>query len=358
MRGRRVAALVLAVLLLGGCSWMDGSYVSVTPHQVGLGQTGAGTVHSVHNYTELRGALIGMIDNGTEEALFSLAEYPREKVPEDLQRAMDYVQGIYPVGAYAVETIDYNFGTGLGASALSVDITYRRSRAQIEGIRTVRWTSGARKEVEDALGQFADTLVLQIEGYQETDFSAMILDYAQRNPDRVMEVPGVSVRKFPDQGETRVVELRFHYRTDRDELRAMREQVQPVFSSAALYVSGGAGEWTKFHQLHSFLTERFEEYTIESTVTPAYSLLCQGVGDSRAFAQVYAAMCSRIGLEAKMVTGMRDGELRWWNMVRIDGAWYHLDLLASSQFELLSDGQMIAYEWDRDAYPAAATAAE
>ena len=358
MRGRRAAALALALLFLGGCGWMDGSYVSVTPHQVGLGQTGEGAVHAVHNYTELRGALTGMVDSGTEEALFSLAEYPKEEVPGDLQRAVDYVQGIYPVGAYAVESIDYDFGTGLGSSALSVDITYRRTRAQIEGIRTVRWISGAKKEVEDALDQLADTLVLQITGYQEADFNAMIQDYAQRNPDRVMEVPSVSVRKFPDQGETRVVELSFYYHTDREELRAMREQVQPVFSSAALYVSGGAGEWTKFNQLHTFLTERFETYTIEPTITPAWSLLCQGVGDSRAFAQVYAAMCSRIGLEARMVSGRRNGENWWWNMVRIDGNWYHLDLLTFRGFELLTDGMMTGCEWDREAYPAAVDAAE
>ena len=352
MRGR-IAAVLVAALLLTGCSWMDGSYVSVTPHQVGLGQTGEGTVHAVRNYTELRGALIGMIDSGAERALFSLAEYPREEVPEDLQRAVAYAREIYPVGAYAVESIDYNFGTGLGASALSVDITYRRSRAQIESIRTVRWTSGAKKEVEDALDQIADSLVLQIAGYQETDFGAIILDYARQNPDRVMEVPGVSVRIFPDRGETRVVELSFHYRTDRNELRAMREQVEPVFSSAALYVTGTAGEQTKFSQLHAFLMERMD-YTIESTITPAYSLLCQGVGDSRAFAQIYAAMCSRIGLEARVVSGKRGGELRWWNLVRIDGRWYHLDLLADQQFVLLTDGQMGEYEWDREAYPAAA----
>lgn len=352
MRGR-IAAVLVAALLLTGCSWMDGSYVSVTPHQVGLGQTGEGTVHAVRNYAELRGALIGMIDSGAERALFSLAEYPREEVPEDLQRAVAYAREIYPVGAYAVESIDYNFGTGLGASALSVDITYRRSRAQIESIRTVRWTSGAKKEVEDALDQIADSLVLQIAGYQETDFGAIIIDYAQRNPDRVMEVPGVSVRIFPDRGETRVVELSFHYRTDRSELRSMREQVEPVFSSAALYVTGTAGEQTKFSQLHAFLMERMD-YTIESTITPAYSLLCQGVGDSRAFAQIYAAMCSRIGLEARVVSGKRGGELRWWNLVRIDGRWYHLDLLADQQFVLLTDGQMGEYEWDREAYPAAA----
>lgn len=352
MRGRRLAALALAMLLLAGCGWLDRGYVSVTPHQVGLDQTAEGTVHTVRSYTELRGALVGMIDSGTERALFSLAEYPREKVPEDLQRAVAYAQGSYPVGAYAVESIDYNFGTGLGASALSVEITYRRSREQVEGIRTVRWISGAKKEVEDALNQMDETLVLRIGSYQEADFAAIVQDYARHNPDRVMEVPTVSVQIFPDHGETRVAELSFHYRTDREELRVMREQVQPVFSSAALYVSGQAGEETKFSQLHTFLMERFE-YTQGSTATPAYSLLCQGVGDSYAFAQIYAAMCSRIGLEARMVSGTCNGESRWWNQIRIDGAWYHLDLLAGRRFAPMTDEQMAGYEWDRTADPEA-----
>lgn len=358
MTARRIAALALAAALsLSGCGWMEGSYVSVTPHQVGLDQTAEENVRAVNSYTELRGALVGMIDSGMEEGLFSLAGYPRDEVLADMDRAVEYALGTYPIGAYAVESIEYDFGTGLGASALSVRITYRRSRAQIEGIRTVRWTSGARKAVENALDECSDTLVLQIAGYQETDFNSMVRSYAERNPDRVMEVPGVTVQIFPERGDTRVAELSFHYRTDRQELRSMREQVQPVFSSAALYVSGQAEDRTKFSQLHTFLMERFE-YSIEGTVTPAYSLLCQGIGDSRAFAQVYAAMCSRIGLEARIVSGTLNGESRWWNLVQMDGVWYHLDLLASPRFEPLTDEQMAGYEWDRAAWPAANGAAE
>ena len=351
MRRRLLAALAL-LLLLTGCGWMEGSYASVTPHQVGLEQTAGGDIRAVGNYTELRSALVGMIDSGESEGLFSLADYPRDEIERDVERARVYAMETYPVGAYAVEEISCDVGTGLGTRALSVDITYRRSREQISSIRTVRWTSGAQREVEDALDEAAGSLVLKIAGYQDTDFTEMVRLYAERNPDRVMEAPGVTTKVFPeDRGDTRVVELTFHYRTDREVLHTMREQVQPVFSSATLYVSGQADDRTKFQQLHTFLTERFT-YTYESSVTPAWSLLCQGVGDSRSFAQVYAAMCSRIGLEAGVITGTRNGETVWWNQIRIDGQWYHLDLLAARQFEPMTDEQMAGYEWDRTAYPA------
>lgn len=350
--GRRggAAALVLA-LALGGCGWMDGSYVSVTPHQVGVSQTSEGNARAVSNYADLRAALIGLVDGGSTEGLFSLAEYPREDVLVDMEKAIDYVMGTYSLGAYVVEVIDYAFGTGLGATAMSVDITYRHSREEIEQIRTVRWISGAQDAVADALDECDENLVLQISGYQEADFDRIVRDYAAENPDRVMEVPTVEVEICPERGDTRVVELTFRYRTDREKLRSMREQVQPVFSSAALYVSGQAEDRVKFAQLHTFLTERFE-YTLEPSVTPAYSLLCQGIGDSQAFAQVYAAMCSRIGLEARSICGTRNGESWWWNQVKIDGSWYHVDLLASPRFEPRTDGEMAGYEWVPEVDPA------
>ena len=346
MRGRALAALALAALL-SGCSWMDGSYVSVTPHEVAQSQTGEGITGTVSNYAELRSALVRMVDEGSTEALFTLKAYPRDVAQKDVDRAVEYVTKIYPIGSYAVESIDTEVGTG----ALSVDITYSHTAQELAGIRTVRGMDGAEKAIAEALDECADKLVLQISGFRAVDYNEIVAAYARRNPDRVMETPRVTVQAWPDRGEERVVELLFFYQTDRETLRAMREQVQPVFSSAALYVTGQASERTKFSQLHAFLMERFD-YRYQSSRTPAYSLLCEGVGDSRAFAQVYAAMCSRIGLEAASISGTRDGEKHHWNLVRIDGVWYHLDLLSSSQFRPMTEEELTGYEWDRDSIPA------
>lgn len=349
--GRRIIALAAAAaLLLSGCGWMDGSYVSVTPHRVGVSQTVEGDARPVRSYMELRSALVSLIEDGITEGFFSLAEYPREDVVADMDRAVEYALGTYPIGAYAVESIDYDFGTGLGSSAISVDITYRRSREEISRIRTVRRRSGAEAAIAGALDECAQVLVIQVAGYQEMDFAGIVREYAWLNPDRVVETPSVSVAVYPDRGDTRVVELTFRYQTDQETLRAMRAEVQPVFSSAALYVSGQAGDLTKFAQLHAFLTERFD-YTLGSSVTPAYDLLCRGVGDSQTFARIYAAMCSRIGLEALSVSGTRNGVPHWWNLVKIDGVWRHLDLLAPAQF--LTDAEMEGYEWVRENWPVA-----
>ena len=99
--------------------------------------------------------------------------------------------------------------------------------------------------------------------------------------------------------------------------------------------------------------ERFD-YPIETSITPAYSLLRHGVGDSRAFAMVYAAMCRSAGLECSIITGTHDGEPWTWNMVQDNGRYYHVDLLRSSgegAFREFTDGEMSGYVWDYSAYP-------
>ena len=123
-------------------------------------------------------------------------------------------------------------------------------------------------------------------------------------------------------------------------------------------------------QTFALLMERFEEYQIKTSITPAYTLLSHGVGDSNAVAVVYAAMCQRVGVECQVVVGTRSGEPWSWNIVRVDDDYYHVDLYDCQQrgsFRMLTDAQMQDYVWDGikrdrlvwmgDLYPEVITAA-
>ena len=105
--------------------------------------------------------------------------------------------------------------------------------------------------------------------------------------------------------------------------------------------------------------ERFD-YTLETSITPSYSLLCHGVGDSEAFASAFAAMCRRAGLECRIVSGTRAGEAWFWNLIREGDVYYHVDLLQSKsagELQKLTQEQMQGYVWDYSAYPAAGSSA-
>ena len=134
----------------------------------------------------------------------------------------------------------------------------------------------------------------------------------------------------------------------------MQGQISPMFRSAVLYVSGDAEDNRKLSQLFSFLMERFD-YKLETSITPSYSLLRHGVGDAKAFAVVYAAMCRAAGLNCQVVTGTRAGEPWYWNLVEDNGIYFHVDLLQSSAdgaFTEKTDDMMAGYVWDYSEYPA------
>lgn len=352
---KRIALMLAALcLMLSGCSWLDGSYVSVTPHQeqTSGGQSGA---VSAANYLQLRTVLQDMVDSGTENAVINVAEYDQEQVAKGMQTAVNYLSSLYPLGAYAVDRIDYDIGVSGGKPAVSVSISYIHGRSEIRKIKTVPDMTEAEKVIAEALDACNESVVLLVRHYEREDLVQMVEDFAEQNPDIVMETPQVAEGLYPDAGTSRIVELKFTYQTSRDSLRQMQDQVEPLFAAAMQYVSGDGSDSQKYNQLYGFLMERFD-YTIETSITPAYSLLRHGVGDSKAFAMVYAAMCRQAGLECRIVSGTRNGEAWYWNLICEDGIFFYVDLLqssASGQLQRLSDDQMHGYVWDYSAYPAA-----
>lgn len=350
---QKVICLLLALsLLLTGCGWGGGKkYVSVKPHleQRQNAQTEAAVAK---NSLDLIHILEDMIRSCTENGVIYIAEYPAEHLESGMEVAVGYAVNTYPLGAYAVESIGYEVGTNGGLPAMAVNISYRHSDAEIRQIRDIVTMDEAGALVAEALKDYDPRLVIRAEMYFETDFQQMVRSFAETYPETVMELPQVTVEIY-GTGPDRLVELSFTYQNGRDALRLMNSQVKPFFEAAALYVSGDGAQRQKYAQLYSFLMERFD-YKVETSITPAYSLLHHGVGDSRAFATVYGAMCRRAGLECMVVTGTRSGEPWVWNIILVDGYYQHVDLLRCSEqgrFREVADRDMTGYVWDYSAYP-------
>ena len=356
----RLFPLLLALLVLSGCSWMKpGDRVSIVPHSEEKNKENPETV-SASTYAELLQAVISLVEAGAETGLVYIPEYENERIQTDLDKVIRYCMTGNPIGAYALDSIRYELGAGSGQQAVAVELDYLHDRSEIRRIRNCRNVDEAREIIAAALDACSDSLVLQIEDYDQTDFIQEVRDFADANPSVVMELPEVAVGVYPETGSRRVVELKFTYETSREVLRSMQTQVRPIFDAAVLYVSGDGGESEKFSQLFAFLMERFD-YQYGISLTPIYSLLRHGVGDCKAFALVYAAMSSDAGLDCRVVPGTKNGETWYWNMVCIDGEYYHADLLESAgqgDLQLLLDADMAGYVWDYSAFPQCVASAE
>ena len=261
------------------------------------------------------------------------------------------------VGAYAVEDITYEVGKNAGRTAVAVNITYNRSRSEILRIMHTETMDEAKQEIAKALENCEANVVLLVSNYTRTDFVQLVQDYVEFHPEKCMELPQVTAAVYPDSGTERVVEISFAYQTSRDSLRMMQKYVQPVFTAASLNVSGEEGEGEKFSRMYAFLMER-NDYRVETSLTPSYSLLRHGVGDSKAFATVYSAMCREAGLDCQIVSGTRAGIPWVWNIICEDGVYYYVDLLiseANGRMTRMTENNMSGYVWDYSAYPQTGT---
>lgn len=348
-----VSLLICFCSVLCGCGfWMDGDYVSVVPHQ-DQSNSPEEEVIEVSTYRQMCNALAELVESGAESGIISATAFNSGSVRFYMDSAIQNVLTSNAVGAYAVDEITYEVGTRSGAEAIALDIQYEHDLSEILRINQAKDMAEAKDVIEEALKNCDLSVVVQIGQYEETDFVQLVRDYANDNPDIIMEIPKVTASVYPEKGTERIVELLFTYQTSRDSLRQMQQAVEPVFTAAGLYVKGDAQVRGKYVKLYAFLMERFD-YTIETSITPAYSLLSHGVGDCKAFANVYAAMCRKADLECYVVSGTRDGEPWTWNIINFRGSYYHLDLLRSSQlgeFSPKRKSELSGYVWDYSAYP-------
>lgn len=352
MKLKKTAVCLLTCLMLTGCGWTGNRYVSITPRNERTEGNTTGAAPAA-TYAQLRNALQAMVSDGVESGIIYTVKMDEEALEQNMAIARRFVLEEDAIGDYAVDSITYEIGTTGGKQAVACSIAYRHGATEIRRILHLQDVSQMEKAIREAMEDFRSSVAMYVEDYQEVDALQIVQDIARKNPHMIMETPE-TVEAVYGSGAARVVELVFSYENSRDALRNMQGEVRPFFDSAALYVSGEGSDYQKFTQLYAFLMERFD-YTIETSITPAYSLLRHGVGDSRAFAAIYAEICKRAGLECLVVAGTRMGEPWTWNIICTDGRYCHVDLLKCSSergFATATDEEMSGYVWDYSAYPA------
>lgn len=352
MRLVRLCTYILTIaLLFSGCAggWMNGSYTSVTPHREAPGQQKPEDADPVSDYETLRAVLLRYVQERTQKATLNVSQYG-DTLEQDVEDVIQKLFSEEPIVSYAVRWIQV-IPAEIGARRIAtVNISYQRTREQMQGIQNTWGLDSMNRRLGEALESADTELTLLVIGYQNADFSQMVETYYKQHPDTVMECPEVSVSVYPEKGTTRILEINLRYSLDRQTLLDMAREVQIMLSSAEGYVRSQEEEETRAERLDSFLRALLTQEGESST--PVYSLLHDGVYTSRTVAEVYRMLCERVGLECHVVEGYLEGERWFWNILRLDGVCYHTDLtMLWPEGELRFDDEMTGYEWKTGMYP-------
>lgn len=352
----RPIALALALTLLSGCAspLVPNEYTVVAEHSDTTVETESDAL-TAESYEELKYAILAFVEAGTTQGIIRVYHYDGD-VTKDITSAAYEVWKNDPMGAYAVEFITTDCNLLLSYYEIRVEITYRDDVVDASQIQYVRGTSGAERAIREALEDMKSRLTLRISAYdEELRCEEIVAKLCGESPEVLIEQPKVTVSVYPDSGSIRIVQLDFEYQHTAAELMSMRSAVNTVLGAAVNYVRYREEDSAKADLLFSYLLERFD-YVEGESVTPVYSLLCEGVADSKTFARIFQILCDRIGLECVTVSGYLDGESYEWNILNMDGVYRHVDLMRCvrediRQLTAYTDDEMERYSWDRAAYP-------
>lgn len=350
---------LLALLLLAalcGCSRLvPSSYTLVTPHNADTKTEKQSDVLTVYDYKTLKNALRTLVQNGVEHGVIHTNQYSGD-VEEDLPDAVYEIAREDPIGAYAIDYITHDCTLIVAYYEIKIDITFRDVLTPLDEIEYVGGEAEANRLLCRALENYDDHLTLYATYPGKPDYEALVQEYCDAHLKEHAAQPELTVTSYPADARNRIVELVFDYPASKLELRSMQQAVTESLRAAEIYVRYCASETEKAALLFTYLAERFP-YQEGSSRTPVYSALCQGIADSKSMAQSWQLLCDEAGISCQTVSGMRGSESYWWNIVKLDGGYCHVDilrdLLGGGTLRLRYDEDMTGeYYWDQPQTPA------
>ena len=355
---RRAAALLLALLTLSGCSSMlNRSYRSVSPHRAqtldAAGSDAAGTLRA-ETFGELVNDVQFFVSEGMPGGIVHLYGYPGS-LDEDLEQLRDELLERDPLCCWALSGIEWERSHLISFEECRFTFRYRVDPTQISRIQSAIGTTAIRACLGQALSRYDRRLVLQTSSYygREEVLLQLIHQAYYAQPGSALGYPEVSILLYPaDHDGTRILaEIHFSYGSDP---LLLEEHARRVADAAAALTQEAPGQGEEGCRLLCSRLAELNHYSPNGAAS-VFSALISGGADSEGMALALQLLCQESGIECLPVSGTLDGAPHWWNLVKVNGVWRHVDVTAFSAGRdfLFTDSQMSPrYVWQKEQYPA------
>ncbi|MCL1820772.1 MAG: transglutaminase-like domain-containing protein [Oscillospiraceae bacterium] len=335
-----------------------------------------GGEQEVSNYSELKESVLNLVRGGSEEGLIRLRNYTGN-ARNDVDRVCLEVNTEEPIGVYALSFISSDPTQILTVLDVVFTLTFRRTPEQIQSVENIGGPLALERRLLDLMTVFGGEFTFETTLYSEErfDFDRMIRSIYYENPLLAQGFPEYGISLYPETGSVpgselhRVVEMTFTYPDEADQLLSRARRTESAARSIVNRLPAGLSELEKAVELYRELGEicafDFELYSTVAEgwmVYPStYDAFHNGRGLPESFALAYKLLCDYALIPNHVVLGQRGMYEHAWNLIELDGHWYHADLAAdimggelAFNYFLMTDSMIQdEYRWTRSAYPPA-----
>ncbi len=364
-----ITVLLLMSMLLSGCSVMlEKDYVVIEPHNEQYVEDDQSDVLTVENYAGLKNAILSLVESGLEYGVIRTNNY-EGNVTEDLADAAYEVARNDPLGAFAIDYLTHDYSRIVSYYELHLYITYRRTQEDIDSIVRIGGDSDLKAQLTQLLQQFETKAIYRFSYYDDKDYDQLVEELCAQDPTLEFGDPKISVSLYPESGVQRIVELEVQYNSDEETLANMRQELLKRIEQNTGGIQQEAADEMKAYRLYrkivdytQFDWEAYEmlsegDISQKDMTDTAYDALVNGKALSEGMAKAYYLLCRSMDIECMVVRGRNSGYDYAWNIIEINGEYYHVDCTAAImdrnyQGYLLTDEDMTNYRWNDEVYPA------
>ena len=358
---KRLACLALCCTMLFalcGCgSMFSEEYVVVGDYTppAPISDSGEGRI-TVTDLYGLRLALLGLVSDGVRESSIAFdADYEGE-ISEDMASACWQVRTQDALCAYCVENISYDLTKIVNYTEARISIRYSDAVCAPEEVLRRTYSSGMDELVREMMAEGKTRLAVLISSSYtgEEGMEELVRNAYREEPILSPRAPEISVMMLSGSGTQRLYEIDLDYGMEEAERQRRLEELHALSPFEGMEITG-LDEAHRALAATLWLSEHCV-YDPEGN-SDLYSALIRGCADEEGMAFAFVHLCTLLGLDCRMVYGQRSWEDYCWNIVSVDGDYYHVAPAVCAGGDL-DGGFLIRDElmwedcrWDVSAYP-------
>ena len=365
---KKLIPIVLIMLILCGCSsLLETSQEFTTPHNPSKVEDSSDPLYiEVSDYEDLQQAMHTLVSAHEENGIIRFSSY-NGNIEQDLNSACIYISNDTAIGSYSGAYVASSLNRFVSYYEANLTITYKKDAADIGSIISISSVAELEPLLTEALKNYSETIAIRTtnDSINSDSINSVIRNLYYSDPQLIVSMPGVNIIQHSDTTQiSHIYEVELAYINSESImnermkfLQAFKTQLDPEFSNIE-------NEAQLLYQLCVYLSDRTDyigtvpddEFVQSEMVNTAYGALQQVKASSEGFAMAMKLLCDWYEIDCKVIVGRYDNYIHAWNMIKVNGDWYHFDITKLSQTPsgalLLTDSQMDNnYSWDKTAYP-------
>ena len=399
--------MMLTIVMVSGClNFLEGSVVSITDHEFPPYEKPPVEQIVVADYEEFKAVLLDLIYTHEVSAQILCHNFDGEDVQSEVMRASEEIMFEHPVGAYAVADFTVTTAKVMSSFEVDIEIEFKRTAEQIGSIINASTSRYLMTQLLNIMSEHREEAAIRTSMMlSEEEIFEQIREIYYQNPRRIVMLPIVAVEIFPKEAELtvgeddplpsgdefftgdddtfpaetaappvesgtiqstwvdRIYEIKFSYVESPSILQVYRDNLALYVRQNAERALGETDAEILLSLVYNLMAStEFDEGTArtisihgaQNFAATASGALVRGLAVGEGFAMAFKALCDELRFDCRVVLGYIDDRVHAWNIVSLDGDYYHIDVamcvvngLETAFLKSDTDFEEL-YSWDRD----------